>query len=104
MQVVAFSAHNLVGAREEDDRHLLTQAHDALPVTLNIIKTGILLYQNWSIAALPPFRKMQRMAFVVCSPLGSSNVCKAQGHSQLENLLLNSTNLTLVSLHIILSF
>uniref|UniRef100_A0A0A9E5S5 Uncharacterized protein n=1 Tax=Arundo donax TaxID=35708 RepID=A0A0A9E5S5_ARUDO len=104
MQVVAFCTHDLVGAREEDDRHLLTQAHDALPVALNIIKIDILLYQNWSIAVLSPFRKTQCVVFVVCSPLGSSNVCRVQGQFQLRNLLLKSTKLTLVSLHIILGF
>lgn len=108
MEVAAFDTDDLVGAREEHHGHLLTQAHDALPIALYIIKIEILGYcyvgQNLGIAVLSPFRKMQCIGFIVGSPLGSSNLWRVQGHFQLCNMLLKSTDLTLVSLCIIRGF
>lgn len=108
MEVAAFNADHLVGTREEHHGHLLTQAHDALPVTLYIIKIEILGYcyigQNLGIAVLSPFRKMQRVGFIVGSPLGGSNLWRVHRDLQLRDLLLKSTDLTLVSLCIIRCF
>ena len=108
MEVAAFGTDHLVGTREEHHGHLLTQAHDALPVTLYIIKIEILghcyIGQNLGIAVLSPFRKMQCVGFIVGSPLGGSNLWRVHRHLQLQDLLLKSTDLTLVSLCIICCF
>ena len=108
MEVAAFGTDDLVGTREEHHGHLLTQAHDTLPVALYIIKIEILGYcyvgQNLGIAVLSPFRKMQCIGLIVSSPLGGSNLWRVQGHLQLCNMLLKSTDLTLVSLCVIRCF